>query len=56
MCAETLWWQCHRLIISDYLIAAGETVLHILGAGQIKPAGMTLATKLAADGALAYPG
>ena len=38
MCAETLWWLCHRRIIADYLIAAGESVLHVLGPGQIKPA------------------
>jgi uncharacterized protein (DUF488 family) len=56
MCAETLWWQCHRRIISDYLIAAGETVLHILGPGQIKAASMAPAAKLGADGALTYPG
>jgi uncharacterized protein (DUF488 family) len=56
MCAETLWWQCHRRIISDYLIAAGEAVLHILGPGQTKPAGMTPGAKLGADGALTYPG
>jgi len=30
MCAEALWWRCHRRIIADYLIAAGETVFHIL--------------------------
>ena len=33
MCAESLWWRCHRRIISDYLIAAGDEVLHILGPG-----------------------
>ena len=26
MCAESLWWRCHRRIISDYLIAAGDEV------------------------------
>jgi uncharacterized protein (DUF488 family) len=31
MCAEAVWWRCHRRIITDYLIAAGETVFHILG-------------------------
>lgn len=31
MCAETLWWRCHRRIIADYLLAAGRTVIHILG-------------------------
>jgi uncharacterized protein (DUF488 family) len=33
MCAETVWWRCHRRIVADYLIAAGESVLHILGPG-----------------------
>ena len=31
MCAESLWWRCHRRIIADYLIAAGDDVFHILG-------------------------
>ncbi len=55
MCAETLWWRCHRRIIADYLIAAGETVLHILGPGQIKPAELTPAARLWPDGMLTYP-
>jgi uncharacterized protein (DUF488 family) len=55
MCAETLWWQCHRRIISDYLIAAGEVVIHILGAGQVARASMTPAARLGADGVLTYP-
>jgi len=31
MCAEALWWQCHRSMIADFLKAAGSHVLHILG-------------------------
>jgi len=31
MCAEALWWQCHRSMIADYLKFAGCRVLHILG-------------------------
>jgi uncharacterized protein (DUF488 family) len=55
MCAETLWWRCHRRIISDYLIAAGETVFHILGADQMTRAVMSSAAKLGSSGALVYP-
>lgn len=55
MCAETLWWQCHRRIISDYLIAAGEAVFHILGPNHVAQAFITRAAKLGADGALTYP-
>ena len=31
MCAEAVWWRCHRRIIADYLIAVGGSVFHILG-------------------------
>ena len=55
MCAETLWWRCHRRIIADYLVAAGETVLHILGPGQIVPAQLTAAAKRGPAGNLVYP-
>src|SRR5262245_40221381 len=54
MCAETLWWQCHRRIISDYLIAAGEAVFHILGPDHVARAFMTPAAKLGADEVLTY--
>jgi uncharacterized protein (DUF488 family) len=55
MCAEAVWWRCHRRIITDYLIAAGETVLHILGNGRIEPARMTEAARPEPDGSLTYP-
>src|SRR5215210_3599555 len=35
MCAEAVWWRCHRRIIADYLLALDNTVLHILGPGKI---------------------
>ena len=34
MCAETVWWRCHRRMISDALLAGGWEVLHILGPGM----------------------
>ena len=55
MCAEAVWWRCHRRIIADYLIAAGETVFHILGRNHIEQAEMTPAAKLEPDGTLIYP-
>jgi uncharacterized protein (DUF488 family) len=55
MCAENLWWRCHRRIIADYLIAAGDEVLHILGPGHTEPARMTPAARVRPDGALTYP-
>ena len=29
MCSEALWWRCHRRLIADRLVAAGDTVCHI---------------------------
>jgi uncharacterized protein (DUF488 family) len=34
MCAEALWWQCHRALISDVLKLHGIEVLHVQGAGE----------------------
>jgi uncharacterized protein (DUF488 family) len=56
MCAETVWWRCHRRIITDYLLAAGETVLHILSPGHIEAAKINEAAQLQANGTLIYPG
>ena len=55
VCAEAVWWRCHRRIIADYLIAAGETVFHILGRGHIEQADMTPAARLSPSGKLTYP-
>jgi uncharacterized protein (DUF488 family) len=56
MCAETLWWRCHRRIIADYLLSAGETVFHILGTGEVARAHLTPAATPRPDGTLVYPG
>lgn len=55
MCAEAVWWRCHRRIIADYLIAAGEMVFHILSPTSIPIATLTPAAKLQADGTITYP-
>lgn len=60
MCAEAVWWRCHRRIVSDYLIAAGETVFHIMGqdrAGQdrLEPARLTAGAVVEAPDMIVYP-
>ena len=55
MCAEALWWQCHRRIIADYLISADEVVFHIMGSGRVERAKMTEGAKRASDEILTYP-
>jgi uncharacterized protein (DUF488 family) len=37
MCAERVYFHCHRMMVSDYLAAHGHTVLHIDGAGPARP-------------------
>lgn len=53
MCAEALWWQCHRGLIADYLKAAGHDVLHVMGTGKIDPHPFTSAARIV-NGALSY--
>ncbi|HZQ64245.1 MAG TPA: DUF488 family protein [Gaiellaceae bacterium] len=37
MCAETLWWRCHRRLIAELLAARGHEVVHLLGPGRAEP-------------------
>jgi uncharacterized protein (DUF488 family) len=41
MCAEAVWWRCHRRIIADYLLLHGRAVLHLMEKGRVEPASMT---------------
>ena len=42
MCSEAVWWRCHRRIVTDYLIACGEAVFHIMGQGRLGSARLRL--------------
>ena len=55
MCSEAVWWRCHRRIISDYLLADGIEVRHILGPQAIEVAALTSSTNRLPDGTLTYP-
>jgi uncharacterized protein (DUF488 family) len=46
MCAERRWFQCHRMLVSDWLNAHGHTVLHIDGEGPAKPHRLTAEARL----------
>lgn len=42
MCAETLWWRCHRRLIADAaLVARGASVRHLLHDGSLSPHAVT---------------
>jgi uncharacterized protein (DUF488 family) len=55
MCAEALWWKCHRSLIADYLKAAGHTVLHIVEEKKTEEHPFTSAARIV-DGELSYRG
>jgi uncharacterized protein (DUF488 family) len=55
MCAEAVWWRCHRRIISDYLLAAGEQVMHILGTSHVDVASLTPGAVVRDNGTVVYP-
>ena len=53
MCAEAVWWRCHRSLISDFLKSRGMEVLHILGANKVEPHPYTSAARIV-NGELSY--
>ncbi|MCC7123836.1 MAG: DUF488 domain-containing protein, partial [Acidobacteria bacterium] len=54
MCAEAVWWRCHRRIIADYLLHAGRAVYHLMGSEDVQIAVPTEAAVPSHDG-LHYP-
>jgi uncharacterized protein (DUF488 family) len=55
MCAEAVWWRCHRSLISDYLKAAGHEVLHIIDQKKTEEHPFTSAARIV-KGELNYRG
>jgi uncharacterized protein (DUF488 family) len=55
MCAEAVWWRCHRRIITDYLLSEGERVMHILGTVHVAEASLTAGAIVCGDGRIIYP-
>lgn len=53
MCAEAVWWRCHRSLVSDYLKARGIEVMHILDANKTEPHPYTSAARIV-SGKLSY--
>lgn len=53
MCAERVWFHCHRMLVSDWLVAHGHTVLHIDGEAPPKPHKLTAEARLV-DNQLLY--
>jgi len=55
MCAEAVWWRCHRSLIADYLKAHGLEVIHIIDAARAETHPYTAAARII-NGQLSYAG
>ena len=55
MCAEAVWWRCHRSLLADYLKAAGHEVLHIMDERKTEEHPFTSASRIL-KGKLSYRG
>lgn len=53
MCAEAVWWRCHRALISDYLKVRGVEIMHILATNKIEAHPFTSAARIV-NGELSY--
>jgi uncharacterized protein (DUF488 family) len=55
MCAERVYFHCHRMLVSDWLVAHGHEVLHIDGTGPVKMHHLATEARII-DGRLIYRG
>lgn len=55
MCAEAVWWRCHRSLLADYLKSEGHEVIHILDEKKTEEHPFTSAARLV-GGRLSYKG
>jgi uncharacterized protein (DUF488 family) len=54
MCSESMFWSCHRRLVSDYLLTRGVSVQHIMPSGELMPHKLTHGA-IITDGKLTYP-
>lgn len=55
MCAEAVWWRCHRRIITDYLLLNGHAVDHLMGPDRTEQAKPTPGSRRTELGKVIYP-
>lgn len=56
MCAERVYFRCHRMLVSDWLTAHGHEVLHIDAAGPVRPHKLMAEARVNAEGKVIYGG
>ena len=56
MCSEAVWWRCHRRLVADRFVVAGDAVLHIASETRVDAHELTQFAAVAGDGQITYPG
>jgi uncharacterized protein (DUF488 family) len=54
MCAESVWWRCHRRMLSDSLVVAGCRVHHLMDRGKQEPHRLNPVARVLPDGTIVY--
>ena len=55
MCAESVWWRCHRRLIADFAVLARQTpVMHLAHDGRLTPHPVSAGARLRDDGLIVY--
>jgi uncharacterized protein (DUF488 family) len=55
MCAEAVWWRCHRRIVADHVLAHGVPVVHVFSRDRSEPASLTPFAVVGARARVSYP-
>jgi uncharacterized protein (DUF488 family) len=55
MCAEAVWWRCHRRIVTDHALARGVPVVHLMSPTKSEPAKLTPFARIGERGRVTYP-
>jgi uncharacterized protein (DUF488 family) len=55
VCSEALWWRCHRRLVGDRLLVAGDTVCHVSSGGRVSAHQLTPFATVEPGGLITYP-
>jgi uncharacterized protein (DUF488 family) len=55
MCAEAVWWRCHRRIVTDHMLAHGVPIVHLFSREKGEPAALTPFARVGAAFGVSYP-
>jgi uncharacterized protein (DUF488 family) len=54
MCSEALWWRCHRRLVADRLLVAGDRICHISSGARVSAHQLPAFATVEPDGLITY--